>query len=58
VILVTGFSAGTMGRDEAADSVDLVLRKPVQRSELRRAIVSVMEPRASLMALEAPQRAA
>jgi signal transduction histidine kinase len=54
VILVTGFSAGTMGRDESADSVDLVLRKPVQRSELRRALVSAMEPRSSLVALPAP----
>ena len=52
VILVTGFSAGTKGQDEAADSVDLVLRKPVQRSELRRALDSVMAPRASVLQIK------
>ena len=42
VILVTGFAAGSMGADEEAAGVDLVIRKPVQRRDLRRALVSVM----------------
>ena len=43
VILVTGFAAGSMGADEEPPGVDLVMRKPVPRRELRRALVSVME---------------
>ena len=42
VILVTGFAAGGMGHDEEPTGVDLVMRKPVPRRELRRALVSVM----------------
>lgn len=42
VILVTGFAAGSMGADEEPAGVDLVMRKPVPRRELRRALVSVM----------------
>ena len=42
VILVTGFAAGSMGADEEPPGVDLVMRKPVPRRELRRALVSVM----------------
>jgi len=42
VILVTGFAAGSMGTDEEPPGVDLVMRKPVSRRELRRALVSVM----------------
>ncbi|MEA3210294.1 MAG: hypothetical protein QOE70_3351 [Chthoniobacter sp.] len=42
VILVTGFAAGSMGPDEEPAGVDLVMRKPVPRRELRRALVSVM----------------
>jgi signal transduction histidine kinase len=42
VILVTGFAAGGMGQDEETMGVDLVMRKPVPRRELRRALVSVM----------------
>ena len=42
VILVTGFAAGSMGADEQPAGVDLVMRKPVPRRDLRRALVSVM----------------
>jgi CheY-like chemotaxis protein len=42
VILVTGFAAGSMGADEEPTGVDLIMRKPVPRRELRRALVSVM----------------
>jgi signal transduction histidine kinase len=42
VILVTGFAAGSMGADEDPAGVALVMRKPVPRRELRRALVSVM----------------
>ncbi len=42
VILVTGFAAGSMGNDEAPAGVDLIMRKPVARRELRRALLSVM----------------
>jgi signal transduction histidine kinase len=56
VILVTGFSAATVALD-ASPGVSLVLRKPVQRIELRRALVSVMEHRASLTVEEALQEA-
>jgi signal transduction histidine kinase/CheY-like chemotaxis protein len=42
VILVTGFAAGSMGTDEMPTAVDLVMRKPVPRRELRRALMSVM----------------
>lgn len=42
VILVTGFAAGSMGADEDPVGVDLVMRKPVARRELRRALVSVL----------------
>jgi CheY-like chemotaxis protein len=41
VIMVTGFAAGSMGDDDEPGGVDLVLRKPVLRHELRRALVSV-----------------
>ena len=42
VILVTGFAAGSMGENEEPAGVDLVMRKPVSRRALRRALVSVM----------------
>jgi signal transduction histidine kinase len=42
VILLTGFAAGSMGADEEPAGVDLVMRKPVLRRELRRALGSVM----------------
>ena len=42
VILVTGFAPGGMGRDENSTDVNLVVRKPVPRRELRRALASVM----------------
>ena len=42
VILVTGFAVGGMGQDEDPGSVNLVMRKPIPRRELRRALVSVM----------------
>lgn len=42
VILVTGFAAGESAPDEASTGVDHVIRKPVPRNELRRALVSVM----------------
>jgi CheY-like chemotaxis protein/anti-sigma regulatory factor (Ser/Thr protein kinase) len=42
VILVTGFAAGGMGEDEEPDGVNLVMRKPVPRRELLRALVSVV----------------
>jgi signal transduction histidine kinase len=41
VILVTGFAAGSLGIDDEAAGGNLVMRKPVSRSELRRALVSV-----------------
>jgi len=42
VILVTGFSPEEIGTDEPLAGIDFVMRKPVPRSELRRALVSVM----------------
>ncbi len=42
VILVTGFAAGSLGKDEEPAGVQVVIRKPVARCELRRALVSVM----------------
>ena len=42
VILVTGFAAGSMGADEEPPGVDLVMRKPVPRRDLRHALVTVM----------------
>jgi signal transduction histidine kinase len=42
VIMVTGFAAGSMGADEEPSGIDLVMRKPVPRRDLRRALVSVM----------------
>jgi CheY-like chemotaxis protein len=42
VILVTGFAVGGMGPDEDPTGVDLVMRKPVPRRDLQRALVSVM----------------
>lgn len=42
VILVTGFAAGSLAGNEESEGVDLVMRKPVRRHELRRALVSVM----------------
>ena len=42
VILVTGFAAGGMGHDEDPACVNLVMRKPVPRRDLQRALVSVM----------------
>ena len=41
VILSTGFAAGSMGQNEEPAGVDFVLRKPVSRRELRRAIATV-----------------
>ena len=42
VILVTGFAAGGLGPGECPAGVNLVMRKPVPHSELRRALISVM----------------
>jgi signal transduction histidine kinase len=42
VILMTGFAPGGVGPEEESTGVDLVMRKPVSRQELRRAMVSVM----------------
>lgn len=42
VILVTGFAPGEICPDENPVGVDLVMRKPVPRCALRRALVSVM----------------
>ncbi|HMJ05861.1 MAG TPA: response regulator, partial [Chthoniobacterales bacterium] len=42
VILLTGFAVDSMGADEDPTGVDLVIRKPVPRRELRRALLSVM----------------
>lgn len=42
VILITGFGDGGFGPDETPPGIDLVVRKPVPRGELRRALVSVM----------------
>ena len=42
VILAAGFAAGSLGEDEDPAEVDLVMRKPVPRRELRRAVASVM----------------
>jgi CheY-like chemotaxis protein/anti-sigma regulatory factor (Ser/Thr protein kinase) len=42
VILVTGFAAGNPGIDEQPGGVDLVMRKPVPRRDLRRALATVM----------------
>jgi signal transduction histidine kinase len=42
VIVVTGFAPGGMGPDDEQVGGDLVMRKPVPRRELRRALVSVM----------------
>jgi signal transduction histidine kinase len=44
VILVTGFAEGSMGAEEEPRGVNLVMRKPVSRRELRRALISVMGP--------------
>jgi signal transduction histidine kinase len=44
VILVTGFAEDSNALDEETDAIDLVLRKPVPRRELRRALVSLMGP--------------
>ena len=42
VILVTGFAAGGLGRDECSAGVNLIMQKPVPRSDLRRALIAVM----------------
>jgi signal transduction histidine kinase len=42
VILVTGFAIGGLGDGAEPAGVDLVMRKPVPRRDLRRALVSVM----------------
>lgn len=42
VILVTGFGPGGIGPDETPEAVDFVMHKPVPRSELRRALASVI----------------
>jgi len=42
VILVTGFAPGEIGPDDVPAGIDFVMQKPVPRSELRRALVSVM----------------
>ena len=42
VILLTGFAVGSLGADEDPAGIDLVMRKPVPRRKLRRALVSVM----------------
>lgn len=42
VILVTGFPADGTTLDEEPGGIDLVMRKPVPRRDLRRALVSVM----------------
>jgi signal transduction histidine kinase len=42
IILVTGFSDSRFDPEEKFADIDLVMRKPVPRRELRRALVSVM----------------
>jgi signal transduction histidine kinase len=42
VILVTGFAAGSMGDDEEAAGVDLIMRKPVSLRDLRQGLAGVM----------------
>ena len=42
VILVTGFAAGGMGHDEDPACVNLVMLKPLPRSDLQLSLVSVM----------------
>jgi CheY-like chemotaxis protein len=42
VILLTGFAEGSMGPDEEACEEHLIIRKPVSRNELRRAVATVM----------------
>jgi CheY-like chemotaxis protein len=42
IILVTGFAAGGQGPEDETPEVDLVMRKPVLRRELRRALQTVM----------------
>jgi len=42
IILVTGFSDSRFDPDEKFSDIDLVVRKPVPRRELRRALISVM----------------
>jgi CheY-like chemotaxis protein len=42
IILVTGFSDGQFNPDQEFSDINLVVRKPVPRRELRRALISVM----------------
>ena len=42
IILVTGFTASTFASHEKFAGIDLVMRKPVPRRELQRALVSLM----------------
>lgn len=50
VILVTGFAAGSMGDDEEPAGIDLVVRRPVSRRDLRQALACVMGPSLRLLA--------
>jgi signal transduction histidine kinase len=43
IILATGFGEGRVESGELQGDIDLVIRKPVPRRELRRALVSVLE---------------
>ena len=42
IILMTGFGPGGMGNDEEPEGINVIIRKPVPRRELRRAIISAM----------------
>jgi CheY-like chemotaxis protein len=42
IILMTGFAVGGMGNDEEPADINVIIRKPVPRRELRRAIISAM----------------
>jgi signal transduction histidine kinase len=42
IILVTGFNDGQFNPDQEFSDINLVVRKPVPRRELRRALISVM----------------
>ncbi len=42
IVLVTGFGEGRVDSSELQNDIDLVMRKPVPRHELRRALVSVL----------------
>ena len=47
IIMVTGFGEGRVESSESHTDIDIVMRKPVPRRELRRALVSVLGANAS-----------